>query len=222
MCCTWLAGKAGPKKIAKNWSSGHHYTTLSGYIFATKAYIDNRKKLVKQQYLPHTSLQYGELRSTSGWDQFRSLGHPSKFQPVLHLSSVTAQHYSNGRQPNFAALNRGRHLYSAGRPSRWALADILVASCTSCVMWNSDALSKWYWLVFSDVICCWSLRRCIEWFGLHVIQLVMSTYLSSSFQRLPLRPPVDPGSWRFSLCGSGLILNGKLSQWLTSMAYPWH
>jgi len=29
---------------------------------------------------------------------------------------------SSGRQPNFAALNRGRHLYSAGRPSRWALA----------------------------------------------------------------------------------------------------
>ena len=26
------------------------------------------------------------------------------------------------RQPNFAALNRGRHLYSAGRPSLWALA----------------------------------------------------------------------------------------------------
>jgi len=31
---------------------------------------------------------------------------------------------SSGRQPNFAALNRGRHLYSAGRPSRWALAHI--------------------------------------------------------------------------------------------------
>ena len=30
------------------------------------------------------------------------------------------------RQPNFAALNSGRHLYSAGRPSRWALAHILV------------------------------------------------------------------------------------------------
>jgi len=26
--------------------------------------------------------------------------------------------------PNFAALNRGRHLYSAGRPSCWALAHI--------------------------------------------------------------------------------------------------
>jgi len=34
--------------------------------------------------------------------------------------------YSSGRQPNFATLNRGRYLYSAGRPSRWALAHILV------------------------------------------------------------------------------------------------
>jgi len=35
------------------------------------------------------------------------------------------------RQPNFAALNRGRHLCSAGRPSRWALAHIssLVLEC---------------------------------------------------------------------------------------------
>ena len=29
------------------------------------------------------------------------------------------------------ALNRGRHLYSAGRPSRWALAHILVHVCFS-------------------------------------------------------------------------------------------
>ena len=35
-----------------------------------------------------------------------------------------ARHSSNGRQPNFAALNTGRHPYSAGRPSRWALAHI--------------------------------------------------------------------------------------------------
>ena len=35
---------------------------------------------------------------------------------------------SSGRQPNFAALNRGRHLCSAGRPSGWALAHILVST----------------------------------------------------------------------------------------------
>jgi len=44
------------QKIAKNLPSRHRRTTLSGYIFATKARIDNRKKkLVRQHYLPHMS-----------------------------------------------------------------------------------------------------------------------------------------------------------------------
>jgi len=45
--------------------------------------------------------------------------------PSLALS-FTAQQSSSGREPNFAALKTGRHLYSAGRPSGWALAHILV------------------------------------------------------------------------------------------------
>jgi len=57
---------------------------------------------------------------------WRVWGTPSKFQRVSRLGSVTARYSSSGRQSNFAALNRGRHLYSAGRPSRWALAHILV------------------------------------------------------------------------------------------------
>jgi len=44
-----------------------------------------------------------------------------------YIDSVSARHSSSGRQPNFAALNRGRHLYSAGRPSRWASAHIVVS-----------------------------------------------------------------------------------------------
>jgi len=55
-----------------------------------------------------------------------SLGHPCKCQRVSRLGSVTARHCSSGHQPNFVALNKGRHLYSTGRPSRWALAHILV------------------------------------------------------------------------------------------------
>jgi len=43
-----------------------HRTNLSGYIFPTKARIDNRKKLVKQQYLVHMFSEYGELRPTNG------------------------------------------------------------------------------------------------------------------------------------------------------------
>jgi len=43
-----------PKSRLKS-PSRHHPTTLSGYIFATKAGIDNRKKPVKQQYLFYMS-----------------------------------------------------------------------------------------------------------------------------------------------------------------------
>jgi len=68
------------------------------------------------------SPQYGELRPTNGWDRLAGLGHPIILQRVSHLGNVTARHFISGRQSNFAALNRGRHLYSAGRPSRWALA----------------------------------------------------------------------------------------------------
>ena len=67
MWCAQLAGNAGPQKVTKKLPSGHRRTTLSGYIFATKARIDNRKKkLVKQQYFLHKSAQHGELRPTSG------------------------------------------------------------------------------------------------------------------------------------------------------------
>jgi len=55
-----------------------------------------------------------------------SLGHPCKFQRVSCLGSVIVRNSSSGHQPNLAVLNRGRHLYSAGRPSRWALPHILV------------------------------------------------------------------------------------------------
>ena len=117
-----LAENTGRKKSPFR----HHRSTLSGCIFTTKACIDNRKEHVKQQYLLHVSSYYGELWPTSGWDLLASLGHPSKFQRVSRLGGVTARHCSNGHQLNFAALNRGRHLYSAERPSRWALAQILV------------------------------------------------------------------------------------------------
>jgi len=56
--------KTQDPKIAKKSPSGHHRTTLSDYIFATKARIDNRKKHVKQQYVlhtPHNVVNFGLL-----------------------------------------------------------------------------------------------------------------------------------------------------------------
>jgi len=69
---------------------------LSDHIFATKACIDNQKKLAEQQYLLHMSSEYGELRPTSCWDRLAGLGHPSKFQRVWRLGFVTWLRVSYG------------------------------------------------------------------------------------------------------------------------------
>jgi len=54
------------QKIAISAPS-YNFVGLYGYIFATVgAYRQSQKKLVKQQYLHHMLLQYGELRPTNG------------------------------------------------------------------------------------------------------------------------------------------------------------
>ena len=92
MCCTRLAENT----VCKNLPSGHHCTTLSGYIFANtrKTCIDNWKKLIKQQYLLHVPSQYGELQPTNSRDWLAGLRHPSKFQRVRVLASLLQTRHS--------------------------------------------------------------------------------------------------------------------------------
>jgi len=87
-CCmrSWL--KIQDAKSRQKSPSGHHRTTLSGYIFATKAHIDNRKTLLSSNISSTCPPQYGELRPTSGWDRSGSLGHPGKFQRLWRLGSL--------------------------------------------------------------------------------------------------------------------------------------
>jgi len=60
----WLA-EIQDAKIAKNSPHGHHRTILSGYIFATKAHIDNRKKNLLDSNIsstcPHNMANFGPL-----------------------------------------------------------------------------------------------------------------------------------------------------------------
>jgi len=53
------------QKIARKSPSGHHPTTLSGYIFATIACIDNRKKNLLSNSIsstcPHNMVNFGPL-----------------------------------------------------------------------------------------------------------------------------------------------------------------
>ena len=70
---------------------------------------------------PHNMVNFGPLTAEIDPVVWGTLANFSGFRVLAAL-----RHSSIGCQPNFAALNRGRHLYSAGRPSRWALANILV------------------------------------------------------------------------------------------------
>jgi len=105
------------QKIAKNSSSGNIRPTLSACIYATKAHIDNLKKIVKQQYLLHLSPQYGELQPISGWDGLASLGHPSKFQRFacwLHYCSDVAQRWPTKLCTMFGRLLHRYTIYTFG------------------------------------------------------------------------------------------------------------
>ena len=91
------------QKIAKNSPSLHHRTVCRAISSQLRHVLTIReKKLVKQQYLLHTSSQYGERRPTNGWERLGSPWHPCKFQQVSRLGFVTAQTSFTGGQPNFA------------------------------------------------------------------------------------------------------------------------
>jgi len=109
------------------WAPSHNFDGL--YLRNLGTYRQSEKNLLSTNTSSKCSydmVNFGPLVA-----EILSLvwGTPANFDGFLRLCSVTARHSSIGRQPNFAALNRGRHLYSARRPSRWALAHILVASC---------------------------------------------------------------------------------------------
>jgi len=125
--------KSRTKKRRQKSPSGHHRTTLSGYIFATTACIDNRKKNLLSSNIsstcPYNMVNFGPLAA-----EILSLvwGTPGNFNGFRILSALLHGTLVVGVSQT-AALNRGRHLYSAGRPSRWAFAHISSCVCIACM-----------------------------------------------------------------------------------------
>jgi len=81
--CKWRTPKSRQKS-----PSGHHRPTLSGYIFATEARIDNRKKLLSSNTsstCPYSMVNFGPLAA-----EIISLvwGTPANFNGhIAHISS---------------------------------------------------------------------------------------------------------------------------------------
>ena len=85
-------------------------------------------------------------------------GTPTNFNGFCVLAASS----SSGRQPNFAALNRVRHLCSAGWPSGWALAHILVAEVFCCFSCLSQTQTQWKFVDNTPLAVIFSTNHCCD------------------------------------------------------------
>jgi len=118
---------------------------------------------------PHNVVNFGPLVAEIDpvvWGTLQILTGFASWQRYCMASS-------SGCQPNLAALKRGCHLYSTGRPSRWALAHILVSSISACPQ-ICESLSCFagisvfeIWRMF-DVcfVCCTGSHEVSQWLSL--------------------------------------------------------
>ena len=116
MCCTRLAGNTGRKNVAKS----RHLLTIAQLSRAESSQLSHVSTIGKKHLLssnisptcPYNMVNFG-LLATEIVSLVRVLA------ALLHGTLVVGVSQT-------AALNRGRHLYSAGRPSHWELAHIIV------------------------------------------------------------------------------------------------
>jgi len=146
--------KCRTQKIAKISPYGHHRTTLSGYIFATKARIDNRKKLLNSNIsptCPYNMANFGLLVAKICWRVWGTAANFNGFRvlaAILHDSQVvgvsqTLRRWTEGttyiRQGGIT-LGIGPFLVSVNFCSR-SYIDIIL-----CCL---DEKGKWYHIINS-------------------------------------------------------------------------
>ena len=142
MCCTRLAGNTGRKNDAKN----RHLCTIAQLCRAISSQLRHISTIRKKNLLssnisptcPYNVVNFGLLVA-----EIVSLvwGTPANFNGFRILAAVLHRHT--------AALNRQCHLYSAGWPSRWALAHIssklsviiILPSVLWCCFWVAGMAS---------------------------------------------------------------------------------
>jgi len=129
------------QKLAKKSPSGHHRTTSSGYIFAIKVRIENWKKNLLSSNIsstcPHSMVHFGPLAAEIG---------PVVWAPQLISTGFASwQRYCTAfwwwASAKLCGVKQRAPPYSAGRPSRWASAHILVVYV---LMLEFDGISAAY------------------------------------------------------------------------------
>jgi len=168
MCCTWLAENTGCKKSP----SGHHHTTLSGYIFTTKACIDNWKKMcsaaVSPPHVPRNMVNFVPLvaeivslvwGTPANFNGFRILAALLHGTPVLGVSQ-TLRHWTEGA----TYIRQGGH--HIGHWPTFLVSLVLMLFYSELVRachWSCYASSKWGSIVFYyylSIFHLWVIRSC--------------------------------------------------------------
>jgi len=76
------------QKFARNSPPGHHHTTLSGYIFTTKACIGNRKNLLNNNIsstCPYNMVNFSSLTAEIGWRVWGTWANINRFRVLVLL-----------------------------------------------------------------------------------------------------------------------------------------
>ena len=120
MCGTRLAENAEPKKVAKIAILAPSRNFVGLYLRNQGTYRQAEKLLSSNMSYrcPHNMVNIGPLKAEICWRVWST--------ELISTGFAFWQRYCRAVkqcQPNFAALNRGHHLCSAGRP-RWPLAHI--------------------------------------------------------------------------------------------------
>jgi len=87
MCCTRLA-EIQDAKLRQKSPSTHYRTILSGYIFATTAFIDNRKKLLNgniSSICPRNMVNFGPLTAEIRWRVWSTSANFNRFRVLASL-----------------------------------------------------------------------------------------------------------------------------------------
>jgi len=120
------------QRLPKKSPFGRRRTTLSGYIFTTKAGIDNWKKNLLNSSVSPQVPQYSAFRPTSGWDPLASL--------VLQRVSWTAAKFwqaANSVKPLEIYMNNDRHV----------LASLYWEMLGYCLQHCYHVASEWFQLI---------------------------------------------------------------------------
>jgi len=121
MCSTRLAEIQDAKNRLFG-TIGQLYLAVSSQLRHVSTIGNNLLNIDTSSTCPHNMLNFGLLTAEICW---RVWGNPANFNGFHVLAALLHGILVVGVSQN-AALNRGRHLYLAGRPSRSALAHILV------------------------------------------------------------------------------------------------